>query len=257
MNLILEGIKYHLQAKKRQGIHSPFVYELTSYLRAETMDTASKEALKQLAIDVKKQKDFFETEDFGAGSKHFGNLRNGSSLYRTSATKGKYGHLLYKLIKHLKPDSILEFGTSLGIGTLQMHFGNQSAFITTVEGSKKVAEIANETIKRYAIKPEKIQIIQSTFNQYLDVSGHEQFDFIYVDGHHDGEALLNYIDRLKPRMNEKTVVLIDDIRWSNSMFQSWKTLCNDPWFSVSIDFFRMGCLCIRKHQAKEHFILKN
>lgn len=256
MNLIFEGIKYQLQAKKRHGIHSPFVFELSSSLQSEAMNDRIKKLLNGLSNDLQRNMESFEMEDFGVGSKHLGSMRSIAQLYQKSATKGKYGLLLYKLTKHLNPNTILEFGTSLGVGTLHMHWGNSAAKITTIEGSQKVAVYAEKIIQQFAEKPENIQIISSTFHDYIQQKSSNNYDFIYIDGHHDGKALLEYVELLKPSMTEKTVVLIDDIRWSKSMFESWNLLCKDSFFSVSIDFFRMGCLCVRMHQAKEHFILK-
>lgn len=256
MNLLVEGIKYQLQAKKRHGIHSPFVFDLSTALETIKMDVPSKQALHQLAKEQKNNHAYFDIEDHGAGSKKREVKRSVSSLYSNSATKGKYGLLLYQLINHWQPFSILELGTSLGVGTLHMHFGNPRAHITTIEGSKKIASIAEQTLSRFAHEPHRIQVIQSTFKDYFKTDIETSFDFIYIDGHHDGAALLEYVECLKPYMHEKTIVLIDDIRWRQSMLTAWKTLCMQPYFKVSIDFFRMGCLCIRKHQEKEHFTLK-
>jgi predicted O-methyltransferase YrrM len=84
----------------------------------------------------------------------------------------------------------------------------------------------------------------------------ERFDLIFIDGHHDGKALLSYIEDLKNHIHDDTIIVLDDIRWSASMLKSWNLLRNSNEFNLSLDFFRMGILIKRPQQAKEHFVLK-
>ena len=84
----------------------------------------------------------------------------------------------------------------------------------------------------------------------------KKWDFVYIDGHHDGDALLSYIDRLKPFMHNDTLLILDDIRWSNSMLNAWKEVCNSDSFHVSIDLFRMGIITPRSQQTKQHFVFR-
>jgi predicted O-methyltransferase YrrM len=81
------------------------------------------------------------------------------------------------------------------------------------------------------------------------------FDLVYIDGHHEGKALRNYLDQIMPFTHEQTLFLLDDIRWNDDMFKAWNELISDERFHVSIDFFRMGMLSQRNSQAKEHFTL--
>ena len=79
---------------------------------------------------------------------------------------------------------------------------------------------------------------------------------VYIDGHHDGIALLNYLHSVEPFTHDETIFLLDDIRWSQSMLDAWNQLKEDEKYHVSIDFFRMGMLVKRPCQRKENFTLK-
>ena len=47
---------------------------------------------------------------------------------------------------------------------------------------------------------------------------------------------------LEPFTNTNTIYMLDDIRWSQSMFYAWKNLSNYDGFGVAIDLFRIGIL---------------
>ena len=61
--------------------------------------------------------------------------------------------------------------------------------------------------------------------------------------------------RLDSWIHENTVLILDDIRWSDSMLNAWNELRNSEEFNLSMDFFRMGVLMKRPQQRKEHFYL--
>ena len=255
MNLIVEGIKYQLHAKKRQGIHSPFVYRLADNGLRIKIKKEHKSVLN--AFDFKQRKDgrMLTINDLGAGSKTLGNQRSIKQIHKTSSSGKRYGTLLYRLCKHFEPRRILELGTSLGRGTLAMHLGYQKAEIISIEGSPEMEAIARENMNEFATNPSNIDLVVSSFSDYLSNLDNKTFDLVYIDGHHKGESLCSYLNQIMPHTHEQTLFLLDDIRWNDDMFMAWNELVSDERSHVSIDFFRMGLLSRRPTQAKEHFIL--
>jgi predicted O-methyltransferase YrrM len=61
----------------------------------------------------------------------------------------KYGQLLFRMVKEYKPKTVLELGTSLGITTSYLAIANPDANVTTIEGSKEVAAIAEEKLQGF------------------------------------------------------------------------------------------------------------
>jgi predicted O-methyltransferase YrrM len=255
VNLIVEGIKYQLHAKKRQGIHSPFVYDLVDKGLQLKIKKEHQNILN--AFDQKQRTDrrLLNIIDLGAGSKTLGNQRSVKQIHNTSSSGKRYGTLLYRLCNHFEPSRILELGTSIGRGTLAMQLGHPEAQITTIEGSPEIAAIARENINKFATNRTNIEVLTSSFSTYLSDLENVTFDLVYIDGHHEGKALRNYLDQIMPFTHEQTLFLLDDIRWNDNMFVAWNELILDERFHVSIDFFRMGVLSRRPAQAKEHFIL--
>lgn len=254
MNIGFEYIKYRWNAKGRHGIHSPFVFDLMDKCLKIQFEKEDYENLNDLYSALKIDVRSIEVEDFGAGSKKLSKFRSIPKIFKTSSSKGKYGKLLYQLSKFHKFKTVLEFGTSLGVGTSYLQLGSKKAKVTTVEACKNTREIALESFEMLELKD--IESICSTFDEFLENKPDIKYDLIYIDGHHDGDALLRYMNALETNSHDETIFILDDIRWSDSMHNAWNKVVNDERYHVTLDFFRFGIAVPRKHQVKEHFTLR-
>lgn len=254
MNLVFEYIKYRWKAKGRHGTHSPFIYEMVDQCFRIAIKEADKNQIQSLVNALSRDKRIIEVSDFGAGSKSLKNKRSIRSIYKVSSSKGKFATFFYRLSAFYQPKQILELGTSLGIGTIHFSKGNPQTEVITVEACPQTAKIAVENFEKTGSK--NIQLVNDTFSNYLPQINGKKFDIIFVDGHHDGEATINYLNLLQHSIHDDTFIILDDIRWSDSMFRSWELLKESETYNVSIDLFRMGILIKRPNQRKEHFVLK-
>lgn len=254
MNLFKHYINYRLHAKGRHNIHSPFVYTLINECLSAKVDKIFLSKRKNIFKLLKKNNSTITIADFGAGSKKLGKVRKVSDIFKTSSSQGKYSILLYKISSYYSPKHILELGTSIGIGSIHLQTGNPTCNLTTIEACKNTLELAKANFSLLNLK--SINTIHSTFDDFFTSDIKEKFDLVFVDGHHNGDALIKYIEKLKIHTHNDTIFIIDDIRWSESMYVSWKKITEDNYFHVSIDFFRMGIVIPRNQQTKEHFILK-
>ena len=251
MHLIREYINYIRKAQGRHQIHSPFVYDFVD--KCLKKDFSKEFILKKNAL----KKSFLmnhtqiNTLDLGAGSKKMGKTRSISSIYKNASCKGTYAKLLFQLSKHYQPTHILELGTNLGIGTLHLHTGNPNAQILTIDACE---ETQNEAKKH--LNNQKITYITSKFDDAIDNLPPQLFDLIYIDGDHRGASLERYLKKLKKFSTDETIFLLDDIRWSQDMFTSWKKLSASKDYHVTLDLFKMGILIPKKGKEKEHFIIR-
>ena len=253
MEIGLEYIKYRRKAKHRHGIHSPFVYDFSDVCLSIPIEHNDEIILKHLISRLQNDSRSIEIDDHGVGSKKMSNTRKIRSILKNSSSKGKYGKLLYRISKHYRPENILELGTSLGIGTTQMSLGSPESIITTVEGCANTLAIARDNFKFTHINPISTH---DTFEHFLKQSSTKHYDLVFVDGHHDGGALLQYMKQLEALTHDETLFIIDDIRWSESMLNAWNELRNNEKYHLSMDLFRMGILSPRTSQAKEHFTIR-
>lgn len=253
MNIVTEYIKYRWNAKRRHGIHSPFIYDLVDNALQLPFDERSKSILHNLFRELTNDQRNIRIEDHGAGSKTLNMNRSVSQIFDVSASKGKYGKLLYQLARHYTPKNILELGTSLGVGSIQLQLGNPDAKIITVEACSETSTIAKQNFSKLGFS--QIECVNENFDAFLNEPRTTKYDLVFIDGNHNGAALLNYIEALEPVTHEDTLFVLDDIRWSNSMLEAWGTIIQNENFNVTLDLFRVGVAIRRKQQQKEHFRL--
>ena len=251
MKIFFEYIKYRWNAKALHGIHSPFVFKFMKDAFKIHPNQNETEVIYSFALKHKDTIENIDVQDHGAKSKKLQTQRSVKQIFQTSSSYGKNGLLLYRICSYFKPKNILELGTSIGMGSLYMHLGAPKSKLISIEGCPETYKIAKENLKSYPI-----ELINNTFTNALEQLKEERFDIVFIDGHHDGNALLKYLEVLKPFTNDDTVFILDDIRWSSSMLESWNRLKNSKTYNLSMDFFRMGVLIKRPQQVKEHFILK-
>ncbi|MCH2223816.1 MAG: class I SAM-dependent methyltransferase [Crocinitomicaceae bacterium] len=249
MKLLLEYIKYRWKAKLRHGIHSPFVYDLSDNCLSISISKEDQQSLNAFFSKLSSDNRTIDIQDFGAGSKRLSSHRKVSKILSNSSSKGKYGKLLYQISKHYRPERTLELGTSLGVGTHYLHLGFPEGKITTIEACPNTRSIALENL------PTGINSIQSTFSNYLPQIA-KSFDLVFIDGHHDGDALLKYLEESDQFTHDDTIFILDDIRWSASMKAAWNKIIDNPKYNVTLDFFRVGIIVKRPTQEKEHFSLR-
>lgn len=161
-------------------------------------------------------------ESFGAKALSPGEVRTEtlSVLVRHSATPPWKGRLLYSLVHPVRPERILELGTNLGFGTLYLAMAAPAAELHTIEASSTLAEKARQHFRLLGIKP-KLHI--GTFATVLPtLSG--DWDLIYIDGDHRGQALFEYGSQLYHRLRKGGLLICDDIFWSKDMYAGWHDL---------------------------------
>ena len=254
MNITCEYIKYIAKAKGRHQIHSPFVYDLVDVCFSQRVATKDKKTLAEYTSLLYNDKNQYEFDFFGAGSKNKHKHEQIKKYAKIARSKGKYWELLYKLSNHYKPARTLELGTNFGFGSIAFALGNSSGVIDTVEGSKTLFEINKKNST--SLPNYKINFHNTTFDTFFDNQVEIKYDLIFIDGDHTSNQLFKHLEKSLKHTHNDTIIIIDDIRWSNDMFNAWKQIKTDKRFHITLDLFKLGIIVPKQDKEKEHFILR-
>lgn len=248
-------IPFLINSKNQHGVHSPFVYDLVTKCFYDKTNYTEYQIIKAYRIELTSNKSIVEIEDFGSGSKRFKtNKRQVKNIAKTSGSTLTKSFLLFRLVKYFNAKTILELGTSVGIGIAALALGNKNAELTSIEASSILTDISRNQLKIFDI--DNVNIKNGLFSEILPSLKTYKWDFVFIDGHHDQTATLNYFEMLLPSTHNDTVIIFDDIYWSEGMLAAWKTIIKHPKVSVSIDIFHFGLVFFRKEQTKEHFYIR-
>jgi predicted O-methyltransferase YrrM len=254
---ILSYIKYLIKAQTKYSIHSPFVFDLitlciekpTNKLHFSHFDAYKKSLLLS--------NDYLMVNDFGAGSKVFkSNNRKIKDIAKIAGMSSKKAKLILKLVDYFQPKSILEIGTSLGIGTSTFSIAAPVSKIFSLEGCAQTAQKADYYLKLNHLDNIKIEI--GEFSKSLPkILDNQNFELIYFDGNHQKKATLEYFNLCINSIQNNSLFIFDDIHWTDEMEQAWKEIHTNSRVTVSIDLYYIGLVFFRKESIKQHFIIRS
>ncbi len=256
--------QYKLHAKNEHSIHSPFVFKLyTEVIKSKNQENAF-EVLNKIREELLQNNETIEITDLGAGSKKMGTTRKISDIAKYSVVNQKYGELLFRLIAYFKPQTILELGTSLGLSALYLSKAALDAEISTVEGCPNTHRFATTLLERHAVRHgestslNQIECINTRFDDFFRLTkANQTFGLVYIDGNHTYEATTKYFHELLKVTNESSVLIFDDIYWSDGMTKAWEEIRNHERVTLSVDLYKIGLIFFRKeNKQKEHFCLR-
>ncbi len=248
---------HRLTAKTRHGTHSPFVYKLADeviYLKRQLEDYNIIEAQRKRLLQ---DNDTITVTDLGAGSQLNKDRTKKVRQIAANALKSpKLAQLIYRLAKFNNPRNIIELGTCLGITTAYLSKAAPSASVLTIEGCPNTASVAERNFRDLRLNNVELQV--GNFDDILPgmLDKQAELDFVYIDGNHRKEATLNYFKWCLPKVHENTMLIFDDIYWSEGMKEAWAEIKRHPQVTVTVDLFWIGLVFFKKGQAREDFKLK-
>jgi predicted O-methyltransferase YrrM len=250
-------LNYFIHGQNRHHLQAPFIFQLNEAVfrkdKKDEVQTKIEVIRKQLLNDNR----ILNIRDFGAG---FGgkvyHQRSVKFITKRSGKPAKYARLLFRLTNYFKPEYMLELGTSVGISALYQAAGNPKCKLITLEGCESTATIAEDNFRKF---PEySIQIIKGAFDQTLEnaIEQLPRLDYVFIDGHHKLEPTLKYFELCLSKIHEHSIVVIDDINWSDEMREAWKKIISHTRVTVSINIFMMGIVFFNPDLSKENFNIR-
>ena len=151
----------------------------------------------------------------------------------------------------------MELGTSLGITTAYLAAANANGKVFTIEGAPAIAKLARKNFDRLNLYNTKL--IEGGFDSALPelLDTIKRVDFAFVDGNHRMEPTLRYFQLLLQYADEKTILVFDDIHWSEEMEAAWRQIQQHPAVTCTVDLFFLGLVFLRKDfKTKQDFTIR-
>lgn len=260
-NLIKIAIRYllyYLKAIDEHSLHSPYIYEFYSNVIKPDFDHPLFVQIEKARQDLLTNHKEIMVNDFGAGTyTNNSKTRKISDISKHSLSPARQSRLLYRIIRYINPNHIIELGTSLGINTLYLSAANNVP-VYTFEGCDHILDIAQSNFKKFPslythIHPQLGNINQTLTRHLQQV---KSVDFAYIDANHKYESTIFYFNQLAEKAHAQSIIIVDDIHWSAEMEKAWKEIKSDLRVSLSLDLFFMGILIFKPLYIKQDYILE-
>ena len=258
--LALKYVSYYLKASngRGHGMHSPFVFDFILHVLNNKKAYHPPAVIEQLRNTYRTDNSYIDMVEMGAGSRTGNAGKKKVSAVAASALKNKkYAQMLFRLVKHYQPATILELGTSLGITTAYMASAHPSARLITVEGNPYIREKALNGFRNLSL--DNIESVEGNFDEVLPgiLASTSCIDLAYVDGNHKKKPTIDYFAQILKRTGDHSIMVFDDIHWSSEMEEAWNEIKEHPSVMYTIDIFYLGFVFFRKDfKTKQNFCIR-
>jgi predicted O-methyltransferase YrrM len=235
------------------SVHSPFIFRFTRFVLREKNSYYIFQSIENLRSALKKDNRVLNIIDYGAGNDRTETV---SQVAKGSLKSAKYGQLLFRMVHYFNAQTVLELGTSLGITTSYLATSSTGINCISLEGCPEIAKTAKENIDKLGIKNVDIVIgnIDNTLADALNKTN--KVDFVFLDANHRSEAVLSYFDLCLSKVHNDSVIVIDDIYWSEDMEMAWKKIQSYPEVKSTIDLFQVGIVFFNSDLHKHHYKMR-
>lgn len=255
---IKEYLKFYKNADTIYNIHSPVVFEFM----LDVFDTRKEfyvfEQIETERRALLTNHGEITIIDHGAGSVANKDVnkeykRTISNIAQNVVSNHRKCRQLFNLVNKFQPGNVIELGTSLGIATLYLAYASSKSKVYTIEGDQSIFTIANNLFQKHHLK--NIQNFHATFDSCLPkiLSQLAHVDIAYVDGNHSYEATMRYFNWIKQKCHDKSIIVFDDIYWSEGMKRAWSEIKEDEAVTYTIDTFDLGYVFFDNIMPKQHF----
>jgi len=254
--LLFQYINYKIFARHKHGhgIHSPFVYKLLTEVIEDEKNYYTYFDVEQISEALAQNKQKISITDLGAKSQNrTSSERTIAGIFKNSAISTAHGKLLFRLVNHFKPSTILELGTCLGISTIYLASPSSKATVYTIEGDEQIRKVALTNFSRLNIQ--NIKSYLGNFDEILPqiLTQIHQVDFVFIDGNHRYEPTIRYFELCLSKSHNDSIFVFHDIHWSKQMYKAWQHISRHPKVSASIDLFYSGIVFFRKEMQQQQF----
>ncbi len=253
----LHYISYFFRAQNEHAIHAPFLYNFYLKVIKNRQQNADFEAIEAIRSKLLNDETPISKFDFGAGTRTRIKTKSLKNIAATSLSSQKKARLLFNIVRYLKCETIIEIGSSLGISTAYLASANKNASVYSLEGNLDLIRLAKKTALQLNLT--NIKFIDGNFDDTLPrllQTLNSKIDFVYLDGNHRFSPTLRYFEMLLPNLHQNSILVVDDIYWSEEMTQAWQKIINRTGVTLTVNLFECGMVFFSDKYSKRNFTLK-
>ena len=181
--------------------------------------------------------------DHGAGSHTGSELRRKlSDVASTSGTPDRFGRYLFKTVDYLRATRVLELGTNVGLGSCYLASALPlDGRLISLDADPQVLAKADWAIRQMVPAP-NFELRQGKFVDTLAGALEDlgQVDLAFIDGHHAEQPTKDYYTAIAKRCHANSIIILDDIHWSEGMEAAWAWVQQQPNVTLTLDLYRWG-----------------
>ncbi len=245
---------FYRKANTLYNVQSDFLYQLLECGLDLKKEYYIYNKLEDIRAQLLKNNHIIKVKDHGAGSHTLKMTeRKISDIASTSLSDTTTCRILFLLVEYFKCKNILELGTSLGLSSLYLSASASDIQVTTIEGDKEISTLAQNIHAQVGAK--NIQVIHGTFHEALpNILTHlESIDLAFIDGHHASTPTKTYFESILKNCHEQSIIVFDDIYWSEDMTKAWHEIANHPEVTLALDIYKLGIVFLNKNLSKQYF----
>lgn len=261
MYQIVQFLRFYLNSFSKYRIHSPFVFTLIENVIEDDRWFYAFDEIELRRKMLQKRNQEIVKNDKGAGSsilKKKDTFVSLKDILKTSVSSPYKGRVLYRLVEYLKLKNGIELGTSAGISAAYLAKACSAGKLFTIEANKELCAVAK--VLHRSLKIKNCEIINLEFQPALIklLPKISSLDYVFIDGDHSFEATTRNFNMILPYTRYNTIIIIDDIYWSEDMTRAWDEIKSYKSVRLSIDLFYFGLIFLSNNfKEKQHFIVKS
>lgn len=251
---LVSFLRFLVRSKGLHSVHSPFIFALYHDHIRKGKYYPDFYKLADVRSALLKSKTLIQRAGIGASAKP--KEATIASIAERILSSRHWCEAFYRIARAMNPTCIVELGTGLGVSTLYWAKAVPSAKVHTFEGDAALVAVSRTLFEEQ--KASNIAMHAGLFADTLPrfLASNPRIDIAFIDGDHTYEATLHNFKHLLPYLHENSIVIFDDIHWSRGMERAWLEIKAMPHVQQTIDFYRLGMVFFRSHQARQEFILR-
>lgn len=235
-------LQYLIRSKHRKGfgVHSPFMFYFITKVIEEKLPFYRFAQLRSLRRILAKS------------TKEVSGKR--MSAWVKEEMSEAYLQMLFRFVHALKPNTMVEMGTSIGLTSAYLATPNTKARLLTVGNDAELMKLAAMNLQK--VGADHVQLFESGWNEAKNVWREvDCCDFLFFSSKFPAEYVRDVWDQGASKMTDAAVVVMADIYRDKERMDVWQELQKCEKVRVCLDLHHYGLLFFDEKLQRESYNL--